>query len=71
MLKLKKLILALGFIASLMGCQTSSEDEVSLEKIKITNPADKLVYFAGEELDTAGLEITAFYSDDTAFVVKD
>ena len=35
----------------------------SIDKIAITNYPDKLVYRQGDELDTTGLVVTAYYSD--------
>ena len=43
---------------------------VTLEGLTLTPPA-KLSYYEGEELDLAGLVVTAAYSDDTTEVVTD
>ena len=40
------------------------EPEVTLTSITVTPPT-KLEYTAGEELDTAGMTVTAYYSNDT------
>ena len=40
------------------------EPEVTLTSITVTPPT-KLEYTAGEELDTAGMKVTAYYSNDT------
>lgn len=42
----------------------TEEPEVILSSIKVT-PPKKLEYTAGEELDTAGMTVTAVYSDNT------
>lgn len=39
--------------------------EVTLESIRVTAP-DKTEYATGEELDTAGMKVTAYYSDGTS-----
>ena len=44
------------------------EPEVTLTSITVTPPT-KLEYTAGEELDTAGMKVTAYYSNDTEKVV--
>ena len=41
-----------------------------VESIKVTPPS-KTVYFEGEELDTTGLEVTAYYQDGTSEKVTD
>lgn len=46
---------------------TPSEPE--LVSISIPNPPDKLNYYAGEEFDPTGMEVTAKYSDDSTKVV--
>ncbi len=56
-------------IAGFVGCETSTEDVVTLSKIEVTKQALKSEYFVGEELDLSGLEITARYSDGTKSVV--
>lgn len=38
-------------------------NEIMLESIEITNPAEKLVYIVGEVLDISGLEITGVYNN--------
>ena len=68
MKKIGALILAVGLVFGFAGCKTSTE-ELILTKIEITNPADKVEYLVGEDLDTTGLEITATYSDDSSKVV--
>lgn len=38
-------------------------EELVLESIAITTPADKLVYNVGDQLDIAGMVVTGYYSD--------
>ena len=45
--------------------RTVNVNEIILESIEITNPATKLVYMVGEELDITGLEITGTYNNGT------
>ncbi len=47
------------------------QEEAVLEEIEITNQPDKTTYTTGEELDLAGLTVTAKYSDDTSKVITD
>ncbi|HWP96812.1 MAG TPA: InlB B-repeat-containing protein [Syntrophomonadaceae bacterium] len=47
------------------GSYTINPAPVTLQSIAITNPASRLVYNVGEELDISGLEVTGTYSDDS------
>ena len=50
-----------------IGCKP---EPVVLTSIEITSPAVKTEYFVGEDLDTTGLEVTAYYSDGTNTIVE-
>ena len=65
MKKIGKLFLVLGLIFCYAGCKITTSSPVELTKIEITSQPDKTEYFAGEELDTTGLKVTALYSDGT------
>ncbi|MBR5459656.1 MAG: bacterial Ig-like domain-containing protein, partial [Clostridia bacterium] len=43
----------------------------AISEIAITNPAEKTIYMAGEELDITGLELTVNYEDGTSEVVTE
>ncbi len=55
----------LAFFASSCSESSDDDDEPVLSSISITAPAKK-TYFIGESLDTAGMKVTAKYSDDSA-----
>jgi hypothetical protein len=42
---------------------------LAVQSIAVTNPPDKTIYYAGEELDLEGLEVTGTYSDDFTAVL--
>ncbi len=48
---------------------TVGEPQPAVESIAVTRQPDKTVYQQGEALDLTGMEITAFYSDDTTKVM--
>ena len=48
---------------------TVGEPQPAVESIAVTKQPDKTVYQQGEGLDLTGMEITAFYSDDTTKVM--
>ena len=50
-----------------IGCKP---EPVVLTSIEITSPAVQTEYFVGEDLDTTGLEVTAYYSDGTNTIVE-
>ncbi|MBR5460234.1 MAG: bacterial Ig-like domain-containing protein, partial [Clostridia bacterium] len=52
-----------GFILTVNG--------KAISEITITNPAEKTIYMAGEELDITGLELTVNYEDGTSEVITD
>jgi len=59
------LIAVIGFMAlPLTGC-SDPEPDVTLTKIEITEQPTKKVYTVGDTLNTAGLVVTATYSDNT------
>ncbi|MCQ2587550.1 MAG: leucine-rich repeat protein [Treponema sp.] len=72
MKKLFSFLLIICSIILVIACKQEPEPEpVVLSYIEITNQAFKTEYFVGEELDTTGLEITAYYSDGSSEIVED
>lgn len=54
-------------------CTTTLSIEVTLvlKSILITNPPSNVIYAAGQEFNPDGMEVTAYYSDNTSKVVTD
>lgn len=53
------------------GSTPSAPKEHILDKIEVTNNPTKMEYTVGESFSPLGMEVTAFYQDDTSHVVED
>ena len=78
-MKTKKLVFATLLMFSVVGMTTSCscscrsrpdiEPIVELSKIEVTHEPNKTTYFVNEKLDITGLEVTAYFSNDTTSIV--
>ena len=70
-------ILTVFLTLLITGCPSSDSDspphpvvaQKTLDRIEVTHGPSKTIYFVGENLNTDGLVITAFYTDNTSAVV--